>query len=270
MISSMHENAANPPPDWIIPVPRFWTCLEVPIKFMKEENPPEVVVRSSNSILIIYGYADASRGGFGNSLLIKGELKYRIGTWVSDEGGNLSNWRELENLVSSMEDAGKKGWLWGATVLLATDNEVAERALYKGNSTDLKLFYLVVRLKKLELIFGCSLLITHAAGTRMIAQGTNGISRGSLNAGVSIGESMLDHCPWARTALEVLPTLHSCLEEWTGQKLKVLKPLDWFEAGHDIIRWKGSPSGMKHPIIKPGAYIWAPTPTSADVCLEQL
>ena len=43
-----------------------------------------------------------------------------------------------------MEDAGSKGWLMGATVLFATDNEVAERAIYKGNSTDLKLFNLVV------------------------------------------------------------------------------------------------------------------------------
>ena len=75
-----------------------------------------------------------------------------------------------------MEKAGKQGWLAGTTVMLATDNKVAERALYKGNSSDQKLFKLVVRMRKLELKYGCQLNVTHVAGTRMIAQGTDGIS----------------------------------------------------------------------------------------------
>ena len=101
---------------------------------MEPEDPPEVVVRTNVSIMLIYGYADASGGGSGSSLLMHGNVKYRIGTWVDNESEETSNWRELENLMYSMEDAGGKGWLWGATVLLATDNEVAEMALYKGNS----------------------------------------------------------------------------------------------------------------------------------------
>ena len=120
---------------------------------MEPEVPPQIVVRSTTSLLVVYGFADASGSGFGNSIVIHGEIRYRIGTWGSDENQNSSNWRELENLVQSMEKAGKQGWLTGATVLLATDNEVAERAIYKGNSSDEKLFGLVVRMKKTRTTF---------------------------------------------------------------------------------------------------------------------
>ena len=115
-----------------------------------------------------------------------------------------------------MEDAGKKGWLKGATVLLATDNEVAERDIYKGNSTDLKLFNLVVRIRTLELQYGCSLLVTHVAVTRMIMHGTDGISRGVLNQGVAVGRFMLEHCPWGHSALTSSPLLVSAIKEWVG------------------------------------------------------
>ena len=108
-------------------------------------------MRTTTTILLVYGYADALGIGFGSSLLIHGDVRYCIGTWDPEEGGNSSNWRELENLVSNMEDAGEKGWLWCASLVMATDNEVAEWALYKGNSSDKKLFGLVVRLRKLEL-----------------------------------------------------------------------------------------------------------------------
>ena len=64
-----------------------------------------------------------------------------------------------------MEEAGKKGWLQGAVVILATDNSVVKRALYKGNSTSKKLFDLVLRFKAVELKYGCEILVTHVAGT---------------------------------------------------------------------------------------------------------
>ena len=160
----------------VVPVKRFWECLDVLLLFMEPEIPPQIVVRSTTSLLVVYGFADASGSGFGNSLLIRGEVRYRIGVWGSDEKLNSSNWRELENLVQSMEKAGRQGWLSGTIVMLATDNEVAERALYKGNSSDEKLFGLVVRMRKLELKYECQLNITHVAGTRMIVQGTDGIS----------------------------------------------------------------------------------------------
>ena len=54
--------------------------------------------------MVIYGFVDASGSGFGSTILVKGEVHYRIGTWISEESKNLSNWREFENLVIEVEN----------------------------------------------------------------------------------------------------------------------------------------------------------------------
>ena len=53
-----------------------------------------------------------------------------------------------------------------------------------------KLFELVVRVKKHELLYGCLILVTHISGDRMQAQGTDGISRGLFKEGVSTSLDM--------------------------------------------------------------------------------
>ena len=73
-------------------------------------------------------------------------------------------------------------------VLLSTDNVVVEQAIYKGgNSVSRFLFNLVLILKGVKLTFGCEILVTHVARSRMISQGMNGISCGYLKSGVSLG-----------------------------------------------------------------------------------
>ena len=64
----------------------------------------------------------------------------------------------------------ERGCLTGGILLLATYNQVVESALYKGNSTSIKLFDLVLRLKKAELKYGTKILSTHVASLRMITQ----------------------------------------------------------------------------------------------------
>ena len=80
------------------------------------KNPLEVMERSNKGLILTYGYLDASRGGFGELLLIINHIHYWIGTWGTDKEDNSSNWREFENLVSGMEEAGKKGLLQGAVL----------------------------------------------------------------------------------------------------------------------------------------------------------
>ena len=94
-----------------------------------------------------------------------------------------------------MEQAGKKSWLQGAVVLLATKNEVVERDLFKGNYPSKKLLDLLLRLKVLQLLYSCRIIVNHISGSKMIIQGTNGISRGQLEQGVSVGQHMLEQCP---------------------------------------------------------------------------
>ena len=58
-------------------------------------------------------------------------------------------------------------------MVLVTDNYVLESVLYKGNSTSLKLFKLVVRLRKVDIKYSCRIIATHMAGAHMIVQGTD-------------------------------------------------------------------------------------------------
>ena len=93
----------------VLPVPRFHQCLGVLEKVFEEDLPPVVSVRSTSCMVLVYGFVDASGSGFGSTLLVKEKIKYRIGTWSSLEDSNSSNWREFENLVCEVEEAGKKG-----------------------------------------------------------------------------------------------------------------------------------------------------------------
>ena len=99
-------------------------------------------------------------------------------------------------------------------------------------------------MKKLELEYGFQLNVTHVAGTRMIDQGTNRISRGALDKGVACGQRMLDHCPWGKSAATESKLLVTMLSQWCGKDLKVLSPLDWSEAGHDIVGWRKVKKGL--------------------------
>ena len=89
----------NDPPVMVMPVPRFYQCLKILERIFDEDVPPVVSVRSTSCMVLVYGFVDASGSGFGSTLLAKGKVKYRIGTWSSAEDSNSSNWREFENLV---------------------------------------------------------------------------------------------------------------------------------------------------------------------------
>ena len=81
--------------------------------------------------------------------------------------------------------------------------------------------------------FGIKILVTHVAGTRMQVQGTDGVSRGNMRTGVTAGKDMIEFCPWAKSPLEVSPSLKSWVESWSGEQSIFLSPKDWFIRGHD-------------------------------------
>jgi hypothetical protein len=77
--------------------------------------------------------------------------------------------------------------------------------------------------------------VIHVAGRRMIAQGTDGLSRGSLMDGVLKGEDFLHYVPLHLSALERGgQTLTKWVEDWfdCGDVIKWLKPEDWYLGGH--------------------------------------
>ena len=68
----------------------------------------------------------------------------------------------------------------------------------------------------------------------MIAQGTDGESRGFLGEGIMAGEMMKTFIPIHLSALERSPKLFSWIVSWSTTSLLMLEPRDWFDVGHDV------------------------------------
>ena len=110
-------------------------------------------------------------------------VRYRKTPHLSEDS---SNFREFQNQIETLELEHDSGNLDNLEVFVCTDNEVTEQAFYKGNSKSPQLFELVLRLRKLQQFAGCKLYVIHVAGTRMIEQGTDGLSRELLYEGLLV------------------------------------------------------------------------------------
>jgi hypothetical protein len=147
-----------------------------------------------------------------------------------------------------------------------------ESCATRGSSTSRKLLELVIRLQSLSTRLGVRIHIFHVAGTRMIAQGTDGVSRGYLGQGVMAGESMKVHIPIFLSAADRSPRdLVPWIRGWSDPDAILLDPMGWFQAGHDICGWKTEKDGFARPILAEGrTYIWTPPPFAAEVALAEL
>ena len=65
------------------------------------------------------------------------------------------------------------------------------------------------------------------SGTRMIAQGSNGLSRGNVSEGVMHGETMSSFIVLNESTLKRSPALKDWLRSWVTNELEFLKPRDW-------------------------------------------
>jgi hypothetical protein len=161
---------------------------------------------------------------------------YRFGQWCTEDSEESSNYRELKNLVDSLRRFVKDRDLRGVEIFLFTDNSVAEAAFWKGNSSSRRLFELVLELKRLEYDLGLMLHVIHVSGTRMQAQGTDGLSRADFSEGVMAGDWLIQSLP-----------------SQGGGSGQLLSEAGWFTDGHS-----------------PGTWLWTPAPAVVDVVVEQL
>ena len=121
-------------------------------------------------------------------------------------------------------------------MFLFTDNTVAESAFYRGTSASPKLFDLVLRLRKLEMASQFKLHLLHVPGTRMIEQGTDGLSRGNLTEGVMTGKAMRWFVPLDLSVLDRVPKVLDWVRSWTQEpSLQPLEPEEWFIKGQDMV-----------------------------------
>ncbi len=113
--------------------------------------------------------------------------------------------------------------------------------------------------------------VLHVAGTRMIAQGTDGLSRGDYFGGIMAGHPMLSFVPIHLDAISRTPPLLAWIQSWAPDPtVTPLSPEEWFTSGHGIIppttadvSWTPLPSTQR-------VYLWAPAPASASVAVDEL
>jgi hypothetical protein len=230
-----------------------------------------VQARRQSIHLLLYGFADASRGGLGSILTVPGiGIRCRVGVWGKDEESNSSNYKEFENVVLTIEEEARSGLLRGASLYLFTDNSTVEGALFKGNTPSRKLFHLIVRFQKVQMACDAEVIVSHVSGKRMIAQGTDGVSRGLLNEGVTTGLDMLSFIPLHLTAIERQPKLVEWVKSWLGQDLEILSPAQWFTRGHSHDGGYYDQQGFWRVKIRPGKSVWVQPPAAADIAVEEL
>lgn len=263
----------GPPSGETTPAKRFVDDLRALMNLSSSDAPPVRVVRSKTVLAAVYGFGDASGKGFCGTVGYHEDIHYRIGVWRCDEESESSNYKELRNLVETCEEEAAAGRLFNAEFFLFTDNSTAENCYYRGSSKSKLLHELVVRLRKLEMDYNLTIHLIHVSGDRMIDQGTDGGSRGSLLEGVLTGKPMLDFVDLSKTAVERHEPLLDWIRGWTdNQSLSPLTPEQWFVEAHGICGGKVNADGIWMPMHekKYQTHLWCPPPAVADAALEEL
>lgn len=183
-----------------------------------------------------------------------------------------SNYKEASNDVKSIEAMGEQGLLAGTEVFFFTDNSTAEAIFHNGSSKSPLLFDLVLRLHKIEMRFKCKVHFIHCAGTRMISQGTDGLSRGNLLSGVMAGKAMTEFVPIHLSAVDRCSKLKTWIQSFVDDSTEFLTPAEWFHRGHDILpnEFEINLDGIKLPRVRTGTFVWTPPPCLAEVAIEEL
>ena len=182
---SADVEAEQDAPEFVTALPLFKDHLFALLELFEGDEPTLRLVRGTSIFEVLYIFGDASGRGFGSTWNeLSSAIGFRYGIWGVEGRDTSSNYREFRNLVETLEALGRDQKLVGREVFIFTDNSTSEAIAAKGSSTSPILFDLVVRLFKLEMSFCCKIKFVHVAGTRMIAQGTGGLSRGGLFEGV--------------------------------------------------------------------------------------
>mmetsp|Transcript_13380 Transcript_13380/g.19133 ORF Transcript_13380/g.19133 Transcript_13380/m.19133 type:complete len:439 (-) Transcript_13380:1232-2548(-) len=262
-------------PEEVKLVPWFKGDMRVLLNLCDSQEPPKVRVRPTCT-LVSYLVGDASGTGFGSSPWVEdvGLLEILQGRWVETVVDNRSsNFRELHNFVVSMKFYLREGKIkQGSELFIFTDNSVAESSFYNGCSKSSKLLHnLVKRLRLLELHQGLLPQVIWIAGNRMIQQGTDGVSRGDLNAGVLNGNNFLSLVPINKDAIE----RHSPLKDWIldilPENTKSGTMSNILETSSTGWTWLYPKHWDTYSLVQDKThFIWITPPVIADVCLEML
>ena len=262
----------NETPKYVLPAPRLFGDIKILETMFQEETPAQYPVRFQRVAEIIYGFADASGGGLGSMFQGNDEdsINIRIGVWSSTlSKERSSNWREFKNVVEAVLTEARKGRLFQTVVFLFTDNSTVESAMVKGNTPIEALFELVETLKGAEMKYSFMLHVIHVSGSRMIYQGTDGVSRGELTQNTLPRQPIRLQVPLNLTCLERSASLKQWISSWIGPKAVYLSTSQWYVEGHDL-RYNVKDPTSEMFTYESATYVWTPPPAVGDVSLEQI
>ncbi len=171
--------------------PQFKQDLKALLHLAEGDLSRMQCVRSTSTLTAYYSFGVVSLGGFGSRVARPDGIYGRFCIWGKDAKDQSSNNCKLRNLVKTVEEEAKEGYLKGGDLWLFTDNAIAEGCFFRGGSSSKLLHKLVLHLRKTELEYDFTLYGVHKAGNRMITQGTDGLSRGIFLEGVVRGKDML-------------------------------------------------------------------------------
>jgi hypothetical protein len=83
------------------------------------------------------------------------------GSVGKDDETHSSNCKVFKNVVQTMEEEARSGLLKGASLYIFTDNSTIEGAIFKGNTPSRKLFHLIVRFRKVQMLCDADILVSH-------------------------------------------------------------------------------------------------------------
>jgi hypothetical protein len=257
----------------VLAAPRLLSDLRSLASLLSLSTPPIRYLRPRQICLALYGCVDASGTGYASTLeLANKHLLFWHGVWGRDADSVSSNYRELHNLVDTIEDGIREGDLAHTELFICTDNSTAEGAYYKGNTDSPLLFDLVLRLRQIDLNGLLKLHVVHMAGTRMVAQGTDALSRGDLTSVVMQGVPMPQYLPFHLSAITSSPSVLAWIRSWVPAcTIQPLQPEDWYERGQGLEGGHDGPGGLwyPHPILDTWL-LWDAAPGSASTILDQL
>jgi hypothetical protein len=146
------QPCSNHAPPRVYPAPRLRQDLLSLSQLLSSPIPPTRYLRPRTIKVAFYGFADASGSGFGSSFIGRdAKLFFCHGLWGRDADHVSSNYKELRNLLETIEDGLASMELLHTDFFIFTDNSTAEGAYYKGNTDSKLLFDLVLRLRQIDL-----------------------------------------------------------------------------------------------------------------------
>jgi hypothetical protein len=115
-------------PSFVKPVPGYESDVMALKPFTDPQLPPKHHVRSKVVIAVAYGIDNASGKGFGSTITIDGILLWRSVQWKDFYEDEYSNRREIENIVTALEEYYPKTGIHYVELFMFTDNIVSENA----------------------------------------------------------------------------------------------------------------------------------------------